>query len=318
MRKEADVPCPVAAIVDIGSNSIKLLVATRAADGTVFPLKFRTLDARIGAGLGRANPELSAEGITRGVEAVVGLLATAAPFGPTQTLLVATSAVRDARNGDEFRAAVARETGHPVRLLSGREEANLIGRGLTCDPTLADRRNFYVFDLGGGSLECLAFRDRRIEQAVSLPLGCVRLTEQFVPEPSAPFPAAAAAAISDRVRATLAGSGFRFALPRESPAIATGGTASTVRSIRAARDALDFERTDAEVKVPELAGLLSRLGALPLAERRAVAGLPPARADVFPAALATFLAVADAGGFGAFLNSGYNLRYGLADEILPA
>ncbi len=62
-----------------------------------------------------------------------------------------------------IRERVRAATGHNIRILTGDEEANLIGRGLTCDPALTTLRDFYVFDLGGGSLECLAPRDRQVQ-----------------------------------------------------------------------------------------------------------------------------------------------------------
>jgi exopolyphosphatase / guanosine-5'-triphosphate,3'-diphosphate pyrophosphatase len=307
---------PRVAVIDIGSNSIKILVATRAADGSVAPLRVRTLDARISAGLGGAAPRLGEEGMQRGIDAVRTLLADAAEFAPAHVVLVATSAVRDAANGDEFRRRVHDATGHEIRILSGDEEANLIGRGLTCDPALRGLRDFYVFDLGGGSLECLAFRERRIDQAISLPLGCVRLTERFVPDLAVPFPAASAEAVQHHVRSSLVGSGFRFSLSPGSVAVGTGGTVSTVRAILGARRGVAFEQTDPLVTVAELRELLGWLGSLPLAARQQIPGLPPARADVFPAALATFIALAELGGFASFQNSLYNLRYGIAAQAL--
>ena len=304
------------AVIDIGSNSIKSLVATRGAAGSVQPLHTETVEARISAGISRAQPRLSAEGIARGVAAVRQLLAGASRFAPEKTVLVATSAVRDAANGAEFREQVRAATGEVIRILSGDEEADLIGRGLTCDPALRALRDFYVFDLGGGSLECLAFRERRIVQAASLQLGCVRLTEKFVSDPAAPLPAAAAAAIEQHTQAELARSGFRFALPESAAAVGAGGTVSTVRAILGALEGKPFAATDPNVTVAQLTKLLTWLGALPLKERQQVAGLPTARADVFPAALATLLAIAQAGNLTAFRNSLYNLRYGLADETL--
>jgi exopolyphosphatase/guanosine-5'-triphosphate,3'-diphosphate pyrophosphatase len=304
-------------VIDVGSNSIKILVATRTGPGAeVRALKVRTIDARISAGISGAEPRLSEAGMTRGVAAIRDLLADAAEFTPARTIVVATSAVRDARNGAEFRERVRAATGHELRILTGDEEAALIGRGLTADPALRHLRDFYVFDLGGGSLECLAFRDRKIVQAISAPLGCVRLTERFVADPSGPFPAAAKRAIEEHVRAALAGSGFTFSLPSGAAAVGTGGTVVTVRSILGAKMGVPFEATSPTVTVEQLRDLLTWLGALPLDARRRIPGLPAARADVFPAALATLLAVAEAGSLGAWLNSLHNLRYGLADEAL--
>lgn len=305
---------PAVAVVDIGSNSIKALVAARAPDGGLEIRLHQSLDARISAGISAATPRLSEEGMARGLAAVQALLALAAPFAPARTLLVATSAVRDAANGAEFRARIRAATGHEIRILTGREEANGIGRGLTADAALADLRDFYVFDLGGGSLECLEFRDRQIQQELSLQLGCVRLTEKFVRDPSAPFSPESRTQIAAHVAATLRASGFRFGATRH--AVGTGGTVATVRAILGARVGRKAEETEPRVSTAELAALLDQLATLPLEERKRVKGLPAARADVFPAALATILAVADAGGFSEFRHSFYNLRYGLAAELL--
>jgi exopolyphosphatase/guanosine-5'-triphosphate,3'-diphosphate pyrophosphatase len=307
---------PTVAVIDIGSNSIKVLVAAQATAGGLHILRTRTIDARISAGISQAVPRLSEAGMAAGLDAIRVLLAEAAPFAPAATVLVATSAVRDAQNGAEFRERVRRATGHGIRILSGDEEANLIGRGLTCDPALAGLRDFYVFDLGGGSLECLAFRNRTIQQAASLQLGCVRLTEKFVPDPTAPLSSAAQRAIRQHAQDLLARSDFQFSLPADSAAIGTGGTVTVARAILAARTGLAFEASAPQVTLAELRELLALLGSLPLAGRREIAGLPPARADVMPAALVTLITLAEAGGFTAYRHSLYNLRYGLAAEAL--
>lgn len=310
------VAVPVA-IIDIGSNSIKLLVAARGSDGPVTALAHRTIDARISAGISRAAPQLSAEGMARGLAAIESLLADAAPFTPVRTILVATSAVRDALNGADFLSRVRAATGHTIRILTGNEEANLIGRGLTCDPALTTLRDFYVFDLGGGSLECLAFRDRHIAQAVSLQLGCVRLTEKFVADPAAPFAEPAASEIPRHTRTVVAASGFSFSLPSHAVALGTGGTVTTVRAILAARAGTTLAQIGTLVTLPQLRNLLAELGSLSLSDRQQIPGLPPPRADVFPTALATVITIAELGGFSAFHHSLYNLRYGLATEALP-
>jgi len=307
-------PSGPVAIIDIGSNSIKVLIAERKDDGSLSALKLRTIDARISAGISQAAPRLSEEGMARGLEAIRVLLADTAPFLPSRIVLVATSAVRDAQNGPEFRERVRDATGHTIRILSGEEEAGLIGRGLTCDPALAGLRDFYVFDLGGGSLECLAFRDRRIGQAASLQLGCVRLMEQFVADPTQPAAASLVPDITRHVQEVLARSGFVFSLPAIAVSVGTGGTLTTVRTVLAARAGRTLEETDPLITLAQLREMFAWLGGLPLVARRQVAGLPPARADVFPTALATMIALAGIGGLNAFLNSLYNLRWGLAAE----
>jgi exopolyphosphatase/guanosine-5'-triphosphate,3'-diphosphate pyrophosphatase len=91
---------------------------------------------------------------------------------------------------------------------------------------------------------------------------------------------------------------------------------TTARTILGAHEGKPFEATPSLVSVDQIRELLRWLGAKTLEERRTVPGLPPARADIFPTALATLIAVAELGGFHAYQNSVYNLRYGLADELL--
>ena len=90
---------PCVAVIDIGSNSIKILVARREADGSLVSLKGRTIDARISTGISKAKPRITEDGMVRGLAAIQELLADAAPFEPFKVMLVATSAVRDAIRG---------------------------------------------------------------------------------------------------------------------------------------------------------------------------------------------------------------------------
>lgn len=306
---------PRVAVLDIGSNSIKILVAERDAGGPPVALWQQAIDARISMGISAALPQLTEDGMARGLEAIKELLAAAAPHAPKRAVLVATSAVRDAGNGAEFSRRVSQATGFDLRILSGEEEANAIGRGLTCDPALADLQDFYLFDLGGGSLECLTFHGRRIAQAISLPLGCVRLTEKFVSNPLDPLPVQARTAITEHTRQSLAAGGFAFDLPFP-VAVATGGTMVSVRSMRGARTGTATESTSPIVTLRQMRDLFERVASLPLSARRELPGLPGARADVFPTGLATLLAVAEQGGLTAFRHSFYNLRFGLAAELL--
>ena len=253
--------------------------------------------------------------MARGLAAIRELLALAAPFGPTRTVLVATSAVRDALNGPDFQSRVFAATSHPIRILSGDEEADLIGRGLTCDPALVHLRDFYVFDLGGGSLECLAFRDRHIEQGISLRLGCVRMTEKFIHAPHSPLVTDECTALALHVRDTLKQSGFRFNLPG-AEAVFTGGTLTSVRLMTGALHGVGLDDTSPVVLTATLQGLLDEVGAKTLAERKEIPGMPAARADVFPAALITAVTLAEYGLFDRFHHSLYNLRWGLAAQAL--
>lgn len=312
----ASSPSAPVAVVDIGSNSIKLLVATRGEAGELAVVHTRSVDARIGAGISHAHPRLSETGMAAALAAVRLLAADAAAQGAADLRLVATSAVRDASNGADFRERVRAATGVAPRILSGDEEAALIGRGLLCDPALRDLRNFTVCDLGGGSLECIAFADRTIRGKVSLPLGCVRLTERFLPDPAAPVPSEALAAVAAHTREGLAASGFDFTATSGVFLVGTGGSISTARAILGRRAGLKFDASSPMLPAPELGDLLTEVAAFPLEERRAIPGLAAARADVFPVALATIVALLEHAGASAVRHSLCNLRHGLAAQAL--
>jgi exopolyphosphatase/guanosine-5'-triphosphate,3'-diphosphate pyrophosphatase len=305
-----------AASIDIGSNSIKLLVAERTGGGPVAEVTSETLDARISRGIGSGAARLSEAGMERGVEAARALAAKAREAGAVQVIVVATSAVRDASNAPEFARRVLEATGLPLRILSGEEEARYIAKGILTDPSLDGAEFLKAFDLGGGSLECLSFDKAGVEAAISLPLGCVRLTEMFVRDPAAPLGEQAARDVGAHVREALIASAFPLPVPARFTVVGTGGTLSAVRAMEAARLGTSFGATSPVIAVDTLRRLLDAAGRLPLAERRGLPGLPPERADVFPVALVTLLAVAAQGGFRSFHHSLRNLRWGVASELL--
>jgi len=308
---------PHVAAIDIGSNTIKALVATRNEHGMLESIEQRTLDSRIGEGISQARPRLTSDAMADGLEAVAELMSMIAPHNPEKVAIVATSAVREASNGETFAKRVQDVSGHKLQVLSGREEAELIGRGLMCDPAMTDWDDFHVFDLGGGSLEALTFEGRKLKHATSLPLGCVRLSERWVEDTAAPFVASEAEAIRRHVHQMLHAVDIPWmeSAPR---AAFTGGTITTSRAIVAAARDLTFHQTQSRVTVELLGAILKKLGPLPLAERSEVPGLPAKRADVMPTALATVIALAEFAKITEFQHSLYNLRWGLADSLLAS
>jgi exopolyphosphatase / guanosine-5'-triphosphate,3'-diphosphate pyrophosphatase len=222
------------AVIDVGSNSIKLLVAERGEDGRIAEVVSRTLEARISKGIGSEKPQLSPEGMERGIAAVATFAREAKKAGSDRIRAVATSAVRDASNARAFQEDLEAKTGLELRILTGPEEADLIAKGLATDPALVSLRNFHAYDLGGGSLECLSFKDRKVERAVSLPLGCVRLTEKFVAAPEGPLAVGIGYEIGKHVKASLLESGFTLPVPTGFGVVGTGGTLATVRAMVAA------------------------------------------------------------------------------------
>jgi len=303
------------AVIDIGSNSIKLLVAERAGTGRIRTILAAIEETRISRGISGAHPTLSEHGMSVGVAAVTRLMAAAAEHDPDDTAIVATSAVRDARNGAEFRKRVQDATGTDIRILTGDEEAELIGLGLVFDAELAKARDFLVFDLGGGSLECLEFRDRMVARSASLQLGCVRLTEKCVTDADAPFAAGDRARVAEEVRRVIT-ENFPLGANGKLPAIATGGSVATARAMLAAKEGVTFEARLPHLSIAQLGALLDESARLPIAQRRRIPGLPAARADVLPTALTTLIEIARLAGVDKLLHSGSNLRFGVAARML--
>ncbi len=304
------------AVIDIGSNTIKLLVASRDPHIRAISETFRhTLETRLGKGISAANPTFSLETIEQGANAVAELVSIAREYQPESVKIVATSAVRDAANREDLRHAIRAQTGLHLDIITGQREAELIGAAIQLDPAIS-ADDFYVFDLGGGSLECLRFRRKKLEQTVSLPLGCVRLTEKLVPNPHAPLQADAARRIAAEVQRVLHESGFEFSLSETAIAVGTGGTLTVSLDILAAKQNKTLHEIPRFLSGENLRQLLEQIGSQPYPDRLKIEKLSPGRADVFPTALATFLALIDLTKTDGLHLSLLNLRYGLAAELL--
>lgn len=304
------------AVIDVGSNSIKLLVARYASpEAPVEAVFTETIETRISAGISRSQPELSPRAMDQGLASIRELLRLAETFEPADIRLVATSAVRDARNGMEFIDRIRHESGQIMQILSGTEEARYIGRGLACDPQLKGLNSFLQMDLGGGSLELVRFTDNQIEQAISLQLGSVRLTEAFLTDPEAPLDPNLQDEIFAHLESTLSKSTFDFQ-PRDWPLLITGGAATVTRAILAARANSSIEEISPRLELKTLTDLRTQLARLPLHERLAIPHLPARRADILPTALITIESVLKYAQRDAITHSFYNLRYGVAHEAL--
>jgi exopolyphosphatase/guanosine-5'-triphosphate,3'-diphosphate pyrophosphatase len=254
--------------MDLGTNTTRLLVAD-VADGRVDEVSRQTTITRLGEGVD-ARHRLLPLPIARVWNCLADYRRELESLGSERALLVATSAVRDAENGEAFLGEIEWSYGFTTRLLTGEEEAELTLRGV--GEAGADA---LVVDIGGGSTELIGGGHR-----ISTELGSVRLTERFLPSDPP---------TEDELDAL--GTAVRSALASEVPATLTArrgiGVAGTITSLAALdlglveydRDRVHGHRLgDAAVRAQ-----LERLGALPLAERRRVPGLDPERAPVIVA-----------------------------------
>ncbi len=180
------------AAIDCGTNSTRLLVAEADGSGGLVQLDRQMRITKLGQGVDRSG-RLDTEAFGRTIEVLRDYHRTIEELGATRVRMTTTSAARDAENRDEFFAAAVNAVGAEPELLSGSEEAELSFRGATAglDPATGP---FLVFDLGGGSTE-FAVGTEQCDGALSLNVGCVRLSERFI-EHDPPRPEELTAAIS--------------------------------------------------------------------------------------------------------------------------
>jgi exopolyphosphatase/guanosine-5'-triphosphate,3'-diphosphate pyrophosphatase len=237
---------------------------------------------RLGAGLTEGGA-LTDDAMRAATEKVVHMVTLARQIGASKIEAVATSAVRDATNAEAFLDLVREQTGIQVRVLSGREEALLGFRSAIAHFDLADGRAA-VMDIGGGSLELALSVDGVLERLESFPYGALRLTEQFLEEP---IRRKAVRKLRKYVRETLRKT-LRARDWRRAQLIGSGGTFTTLASMSLARQEITTAETvhGTRVQRSELEHILEALQDMSLEERRGVAGLSAARADIIVAGLA--------------------------------
>lgn len=302
------------AVIDVGSNSIKCLVARRNPGGGLSAIYQNTLAVRIASGISAEKPILSHLALDAGSEAVGQLLNECERKAPlAETIIVATSAVRDAANGRDFARLVYERTGMNVQVLSGAEEARLIGRGIVEDPALQGLdSSFCVADIGGGSLELVQVVDGEIGLSTSLQLGAVRLTERFIRDPKAPIHPDDRAELERYVGEALQASAF----PLGSPLVGTGGTITVWRSMLAQSRGVTVQEIAPELPRNDLQDWLRKFEEFTWEQRQAIPGLPTQRADVVPAGFSIVEAVLASADADEIHHSRFNLRYGVAAEAL--
>jgi exopolyphosphatase / guanosine-5'-triphosphate,3'-diphosphate pyrophosphatase len=261
------------AAIDLGTNTIRLLVAD-VVKGTLEELHRETRITRLGEGVDSRGRLLPAP-IARARNALADYRRLAESLGAERILLTATSAVRDAENGEAFLGEVEWSYGFATRLLSGDDEAELMRRGVASGRALGE--DTLLLDIGGGSTEVILGTLHE-----SLELGSVRHTERFLhADPPAPHELAACASavrsvLTEHVPANVVGD------VRE--AVGVAGTVTTLAALDLGLAEYDRGRVQGH-RLP-LAGAreqLDRLAALPLAERREVPALEPGRAPVIVA-----------------------------------
>ena len=287
------------AVIDIGSNSVRLLIAEDRG-GAINPVRTKLISSRLGEGMGK-RPFLAQNAIDRTLGALEFFQKIIVEMGVETVTAVATSAVRDASNQQEFLTLVREKLGWNVRILSGAEEAQLSYSGAVQGLALSVG-NPAVIDIGGGSTEFiwLAGED---PQFVSTRVGAVRMTEMEADKSTI-------REILKDVFASMKKDGYHRL-------IGVGGTVTTLAAIQQELEIYDPDLVHGFLlERYQIERILAALEKMPIEKRKAVPGLQPARADIITAGIKILLTIMEGLDAESIMVSETDIMYGLAYQSI--
>ncbi len=297
--------------IDIGTNTVLLLVAEPDARGVLTAVEDFATITRLGQGVDKTRA-LDPDAIARTTACLDAYAAHVKRLGVTRIDVVGTSAMRDAAGGEIVRAHVKRVLGVDARVISGDEEARVSFAGATSGLGFAGARTgeVGVFDIGGGSTEViLGAVPSDVRWARSFDVGSVRLTERHVR--SDPPTEGELARVREDAKAAFSGVPPFAGVP-----VGVAGTMTTLAAVFLALGTYDGARVHGlELATADLRRVVATLAALPVAERRKVTGLEPKRADVIVAGGEVALALLDHWGARAVRISDRGVRWGIAQAL---
>jgi exopolyphosphatase/guanosine-5'-triphosphate,3'-diphosphate pyrophosphatase len=292
------------AVIDIGTNTLLLLVVDEQARRVVDLCRF----GRLGQGLD-ASGQLAPEAVSRSLEICREYRAVMDQHGVAAPVVVATQALREAKNARVFIEPAEAILGARIEVIDGKREAELAFLSVERSLKELAGKSYVVVDVGGGSTEFIVTDGSRVVSAVSIPIGAVRLTERHLRHDPP---------IDDEIFAL----GYdidhhisRLELPMGVPLIGTSGTATTMASIALALTSYDPDRvTGFRLTSARVHALQHQLLARTVAARRAIRGLEPERADVVAAGIAIYARALDAMAAPMMITCDRGIRWGLAYE----
>jgi exopolyphosphatase/guanosine-5'-triphosphate,3'-diphosphate pyrophosphatase len=303
------------ASIDIGTNTILLLVAERNSRGDVVAIEERATITRLGQGVDKTR-RLAPEAVERAMRCLSAYAEVTAKLAVERVEIVGTSAMRDADGSEPLRQHIRNLFGVDVRVISGDEEAQLTFRGALSGLPPNVGSDVVVFDIGGGSTEIVRGRTTALETSLnyarSFDIGSVRLTERHVG--SDPPSSEEIAALRWDIQENLA---TLPAFPRPLRPIGIAGTMTTLAAVELGLSVYDSEKVHGHIlSLAQLEALAFTLAQIPLSARQGLAGMEPKRADVIVAG--AFLAVEVLRKLGAVdvMVSDRGVRWGLAEQCL--
>jgi exopolyphosphatase/guanosine-5'-triphosphate,3'-diphosphate pyrophosphatase len=298
------------AVIDIGTNTLLLLVVEPDGAGGLRPVVDLCRFGRLGQGLD-ASGVLAEEAITRSLAICHEYAAVMDAHQVGRRTVVGTQALREARNAAAFVTPAEALLGAPIEVIAGAREADLAFTAVARSfPALAGTP-YVVVDVGGGSTELITTDGAKVVAAVSVPIGAVRLTERHLhgDPPTAAEIAALHADIDGRLAALV--------LPHGVPVIGTAGTATTMASLALALARYDAAAVTGYRLTPAaVAALAARLLGATVATRRELVGMVRERADVVAAGVAIFARIVARLDAPVMITCDRGIRWGVAYEQL--
>jgi len=301
------------AVIDIGTNSTRLLVAD-IDGGRVRELERRSTVTRLGRGVDTSG-QLAAEAIEDVCATVGEYIEIYETLEPERIAALATSAVRDAANGGAFIAELRERFALNARVLDGEEEARLTYLGACSGRDVTDRT--LVVDIGGGSTELIVGSGAEIGFHASLQAGTVRHSERHLAHD--PPAASELETLADDVHSLIDAELGAEAMVRARDGIAVAGTPTSLAAIDLSLDPYDAAAVEGHrLSLAAIQHMCSRLSAIPLAERLEVTGLHPDRAPTIVAGIVILIQVMRAFGLSEIAVSEHDILYGAALESARA
>jgi len=299
------------AVVDIGTNSTRLLLADVAPDGSITELARRSEVTRLGVGVDSSGV-LSDEAMERVFVALDDYSTMIEELGGAdQRRAVLTSATRDAANGAEFTRQVAERYALDARAIAGEQEAQLSFLGATSGRDPGDGEQIVVVDIGGGSTELIIGHGRTVGFHVSTQLGVVRQSERQLAHD--PPTAGELQELGEEIDEVLSAAAPAEERAHVETIIAVAGTATAMAAIDLELEPYDPDAVHGHrVSLERCREIAKRMASMPEAERRKVAGLHPDRAPTILAGTQILVRVIEAFGLDEVEVSEHDILYGVA------
>jgi len=308
----------LAAAIDIGSNTIRLLIG-EVRNNRVKDVSYERKITRLAEGINQSRM-LKGKNIEASIEVLKDFSSIIQRQGVKTVSAVATSALREAYNADIFIKKVLAVTGISIEVISGEKEAELILKGILSsfpDSSPITDRSLLIFDIGGGSTEWILCRGKHAIDMGSIPIGVVKLHENFIKSDPVSDPDLSELKREIHLSLEILKKRIRGNIDRGTCFMGTAGTFTTLASIDLKLDTYSREKVHLH-KIPlrRLYDMSRRLLALPLTERENVRGLEPGRADLIIPGIQFTINIMESFKFDKLIVSDYGLLEGILLETI--